>query len=326
MRQTPWFQVPPIAMGTHLGDMTESDSALYRKSLSFGLMNGINMIDTALNYRGMKSERDIGAVLNMLLVDSGQLKREQIIISTKAGIIPGDIDAKLVPKDYLEKILYKQNIISPADVNSVDHHRHVLAPDYFQFAIEQSRKHLNLETIDIYYLHNPEISMMTLGAESFYKKLQALFSFFEIQIEKKRIRFYGMAAWDAFLLHEGNPGYISLEKVVETARSVAGESHHFKFLQTPYNHFKQEAGNLANQKVKGKSYTLFQSAEQQGIFVTTSAPFHLGKVFEDGVSSRKALSDIIQTPGILSAMVGMKQDVHMKENIKTLHELPAIKQ
>ena len=51
--------------------------------------NGINMIDTALNYRGMRSERDIGICLTKVIVDDGGLRREEIVIATKAGILPG---------------------------------------------------------------------------------------------------------------------------------------------------------------------------------------------------------------------------------------------
>ncbi len=273
VRQSPFFSVSPIALGTHLGDMTDSDSALYQDAIRYGLMHGINMVDTALNYRGMKSERDVGAVLRLLLLEREELHRDQLVISTKAGIIPGDIDANLVPADYLEQVLYKQNIITAADVNVVDHHRHVLSPEYFGFAIAQSRKHLQLETIDIYYLHNPEISMMVLGPDSFYKKLIPLFSFFEEQVKKGRIRLYGMATWEAFLLPEGEPGYIGLENAVEVAKSVAGEHHHFRFLQTPYHQCNPDAGRVKNQQVAGKNYTLLDAAEQLGMFVTSSAPF-----------------------------------------------------
>jgi len=84
--------------------MDETDSARYQSSIEYGLLNGINFIDTAINYRGMRSERDIGVVLTKLL-EKGLIERNEFVIATKAGIIPGDIDAKLVPTNYLKTIL-----------------------------------------------------------------------------------------------------------------------------------------------------------------------------------------------------------------------------
>ena len=207
------FSVSPLAIGTHLGNMDDTDSQLYQASIEHGLINGINFIDTAINYRGMRSERDIGSVISRL-IDRRTIKREEIVISTKAGIIPGDIDAELVPKDYLENMLLKPKIIHQSDLNIVDHHRHVLAPSYYQFAIEQSKKHLGLNTIDIHYIHNPEISMQVLGADEFYRQLRQLFFFYEEQVNKKNIRYYGFATLDGFCSDPDDNRYISLERVM----------------------------------------------------------------------------------------------------------------
>lgn len=105
-RETPWFSFSPIAIGTHLGSMDITDSMLYQSSIDYGLKNGINFIDTAINYRGMRSERDIGIVLSRLINEKQLLGRSEIVISSKAGIIPGDVDAGLVPKEYLQKYFW----------------------------------------------------------------------------------------------------------------------------------------------------------------------------------------------------------------------------
>jgi len=62
-----YFSCSKIAMGTHLGDFSDEDSNLYRNTLAFGLENGLNFIDTAVNYRGMRSEVDVGIVLQDLI-------------------------------------------------------------------------------------------------------------------------------------------------------------------------------------------------------------------------------------------------------------------
>ncbi|MCM3731928.1 aldo/keto reductase [Fictibacillus nanhaiensis] len=195
----PWFDVSQIAIGTHLGDMTTDDSSLYQKSIEFALKNGINFIDTALNYRGMRSERDIGIVLSKLIHAEKRIKREEVIISTKAGIIPGDIDLQIRPESYLKEKLLNKGILQEEDLQIINQHKHVLTPSYYEFAIKQSLKHMNLDTIDIHYIHNPEISRKVLGEEKFYKDLEKLFRFYEDQVERGTIQFYGLSLLLQFL-------------------------------------------------------------------------------------------------------------------------------
>ncbi|HEU5138536.1 MAG TPA: aldo/keto reductase [Bacillales bacterium] len=317
-RSTPWFSVSPIALGTHLGEMTEANSQLYRESMEHALNNGINFIDTAINYRGMKSERDVGKTLKKLIEKEQSLKREEVVISTKAGIIPGDIDAGLVPKDYLQKRLLEGGVIRKSDLNIVEHQRHTLAPSYYSFAVGESRKHLNLETIDIHYIHNPELSMMVLGPEDFYQQLQQLFVLYEKLVKHGHIRFYGIATWDAFLNDPEESGYISLDKAFRIAESIAGKDHHFRFVQMPYNLVKNEANQKASQPVSGKMLTPINAAAELGLYVTVSAPLAQGKHFNKKSCARDFLNHAVNTKGVLSAMVGTKHVEHVRENLSFL--------
>ncbi|MGM9987695.1 MAG: aldo/keto reductase [Bacillaceae bacterium] len=320
-RKTPWFQSSPIAIGTHLGNMTETDSILYQDSIEYCLRNGINFIDTALNYRGMRSERDIGIVLDKLINKEGILKRNEIIISTKAGMLPGDIDAKLVPSDYLKEILLKNDIIKESDISTLGHQKHVLSPNYYAFAIEQSRKHLNLDTIDIYYIHNPEISMHSLGQSLFYQKLSTLFEHLEQEVHLGHIQFFGMATWDAFLYEQSEDNYFSLKRVVDIAEEVGGKNHHFKFVQLPYNLHNTKANTKRNQLVNNELVPFLDAAKKLDIIVTTSAPFHLGKLLHENYSAEDCLKYILETETIHAAMLGMKNIEHVKENLEIIHTL-----
>lgn len=312
-RETPWFYCSPIALGTHLGEMTEAHSALYQETIRYSLLNGLNFIDTALNYRGMKSERDIGKVL-LEITENKKLNRSEFVLSTKGGLLPGDKDAGLVPKDYLESVLLQNTIIKETDIQTFEHQKHVLTPNYFRFAIEQSRKHLYLDTIDIYYLHVPELSMKVLGKDAFYNQLEDLFYFFEKQVEKQNIRFYGMATWLGLIGDQDEKGYISLEIAESIARNVGGEYHHFRFVQLPVNRVFPEAIKKKTQSVAGIEMTVLEAARQLGIHVTTSAPFNLGKEIQ---KTDDSLRFLMNTKGILSTMVGMKQIDHAKCNIAT---------
>jgi aryl-alcohol dehydrogenase-like predicted oxidoreductase len=326
-RSTPWFHVSRMAMGTHLGDMNKADSTLYQESIEFALSNGINFIDTALNYRGMRSERDIGAVLSKLIKNEKKIRREEIVISTKAGIIPGDIDLQLRPENYLKEKLIATGILQEKDLHIIDNHKHVLKPSYYEFAIEQSLNHLNLETIDIHYIHNPEISKHVLGEEDFYKDLERLFRFYEDQVERGTIRFYGMAVWTAFTEDPVAPGYISLEKVMHTAQKVAGSSHNFRFIQTPFNFYNQKACTDQNQQVQGKWRTLFQAAEELDVYVTTSAPLDCGRLRgNQDQNADQLIRFVLNTPEILSTMIGMRRIETVKSNIHSYIERAGSKQ
>ncbi len=54
-----------IALGTHLGDVSDKVSEKYRDAISFALQNGIGTIDGAINDRGMRERRsqDVGKVI-----------------------------------------------------------------------------------------------------------------------------------------------------------------------------------------------------------------------------------------------------------------------
>lgn len=52
---------------------------------------GINVIDTAINYRYMRSERVVGAAIKYL-IDNHSFSREELFVSSKIGYLPEDSD------------------------------------------------------------------------------------------------------------------------------------------------------------------------------------------------------------------------------------------
>ncbi len=58
-----------IGIGNHLGSFSDEDSNSYIKAMEYGVLNGINSLDTAVNYRGMRSEKDTGIALEMLALE-----------------------------------------------------------------------------------------------------------------------------------------------------------------------------------------------------------------------------------------------------------------
>lgn len=314
IRRCQYFNSLPIAMGNHLGDFSNEDTEKYIDTMVYGLENGVNFIDTAINYRGMRSEKDVGTVLNYLINEEKSIKREEIIISTKAGQIFGDYLAGIRPMDYLNNILLPQGIVNKEELNIIEDARHTLAPKFYEKAIEISRGNLGLTTIDIHYIHNPEISMFLLGKDKFYKELKALLEFYEDEVERGHLRFYGLATWDAFLVDEDSPCYISMEEVMKLAKEVAGEANHFRFIQMPYNIYRMEANIKKNQKVLGEYRTPIEAAVKLGLTVTISSPLNAGKIEKDD-DVDNMLSLVTNTEGVYAAMVGCKSKEHLMRNI-----------
>src|SRR5579885_1937338 len=81
-RKTGELAASSLGMGTYLGEM-------YRKAAKLAIGGGVNVIDSAVNYRFQRSERSIGAAIKEL-IDAGSVKREELIVASKGGYITFD--------------------------------------------------------------------------------------------------------------------------------------------------------------------------------------------------------------------------------------------
>ena len=50
-----------------------------------------------------------------------------------------------------------------------------LNPKFFEIALEKSLSNLGIETLDIHYIHIPEITRAGLSEEAFYNRMEELF-------------------------------------------------------------------------------------------------------------------------------------------------------
>jgi aryl-alcohol dehydrogenase-like predicted oxidoreductase len=69
-----------LGIGTYLGDASDAADLAYTDALIAAGESGINLFDTAINYRNQRSERCIGSALR-------QLQRDEIVVCTKAGFL-----------------------------------------------------------------------------------------------------------------------------------------------------------------------------------------------------------------------------------------------
>ena len=265
-----------IGIGTYLGEPDSQTDEIVKDAVKKSILSGINVIDTAINYRAQKSERSIGVALSELL-DENLIKREEIFICTKNGYVTNDGDIKEDFMQYIMRELGKPGIIKEGDISSG---YHCMTIPYLQDQLERSLKNLNLECIDLMYLHNAVEGHPEMSKSQFLENLKKVFEFYEEKRKEGKIRFYGLATWECFRATFDNAMFLSLEDVVKLAQDVGGNEHGFRFIQLPFNLNFDQAMLLKNQTVEGKQKSILESAVELGIGVFTSVPLMQGRLLE----------------------------------------------
>jgi aryl-alcohol dehydrogenase-like predicted oxidoreductase len=333
-RLTRGLWMSSIGLGSYLGGVDEWTDAGYRGAVKCAVGLGCNVFDTAANYRCQRSERNFGDAFADLFAQ-GSAAREEIVVSTKGGYIPFD---GAPPRSRQEMIAYiEETFIKPRVCKWDDfvQSSHCMTPGYIAHQLDQSLRNLKLECIDIYYIHNPEAQLAEVSRDEFYRRLRAAFEFLETAVADGKISVYGTATWNGYRAPSDSPEYLSLERVEETAREVAGDRHHFKVVQLPFNLAMAEAFTDDNQPISGHDHTFLETARRCPVAVMASASI-LQSRLSAGLSpiigaslkglrtdAQRAIQFTRSTPGIDVALVGMSDVAHVKENLEMVKIPPA---
>jgi aryl-alcohol dehydrogenase-like predicted oxidoreductase len=314
--------VSSLGLGTYLGREDDATDSAYHGAIARALELGFNVLDSAVNYRHQRSERSIGAALAALST-GGTVRRDEVVVATKGGFIPFDTDLPRDPGAYFTQTYLRPGILRPDDVVS---NSHAMTPRYLSDQIERSRRNLGVETIDVYYVHNPETQLDAVDRGAFFDRLRDAFLALEQAVREGRIARYGTATWNGYREDPRSPTYLSLADVVGAARDVAGNDHHFRVIQLPYNLAMPEAFTLANQRVGGDLVSTLEAARRLGVHVMASASMYQGQLTRNlppvlaehlpglATDAQRALQFVRSTPGIGTALVGMKSVAHVEEN------------
>src|ERR687885_441932 len=81
LEQNLWLS--SIGIGTYLGEADEATDERYAEAIARAVELGVNVIDTAANYRFQRSERSVGEAIARL-VERG-FAREEVVVCTKGG-------------------------------------------------------------------------------------------------------------------------------------------------------------------------------------------------------------------------------------------------
>ena len=313
-----------IGMGTYLGQPSIEDDNDIENAVYDSIKSGtINVIDTAINYRAMKSEKSIGQAL-LRLIEEDVIARDQVFICTKNGYITNDGDYPRVDvMEYMQKMFISTGVIKPNDISSG---YNVLNPNYIARCIDKSLANMHLNCIDLMYIHNAfESWYEDVDRQEFMQMLSKVFEVYEEYRSKNKIKYYGMATWTCFRVHPNNREYLSLEETVKIAEEVGGKHHGFRFIQLPYNLIYSEAILIKNQDVGSiKNLTILEAAEKLNIGVFTSIPFFQGRLLNANIPDYAGLTDqgekliqiIRSTPSIIAPLIGQKKPQHVQQNIK----------
>jgi len=323
-----------IGMGTYLGEPDGDTDQRYLETARAAIASGVNVLDSAINYRFQRSERSIGAALKQA-VDSRALERDELAICTKAGYLTYDETVPADPRRYFLEEYIDAGIIRRDELVGG---MHCIAPSYLRNQLERSRRNLGVETIDIFYLHNPEQQLGEVSKDTFHERLRRAFVALEEEVAAGKIRVYGTATWNGYRQGSSSREHLDLAQIAAIARDVGGENHHFRAVQLPFNLGMPEAFTNANQKIASKQVSVLAAARELGIAVIGSATLLQGKlaarlpeVVRDILKCESDASAAIQfarsAPGITSALVGMSRKHHVEANLavaKSRLSTPAI--
>jgi aryl-alcohol dehydrogenase-like predicted oxidoreductase len=319
-----------VGLGTYLGSDDRETDQSYRDTVARSLQLGLNVVDSAVNYRHQRSERCIGDALRSL-VETGRLARDEVVIATKGGFIPYDGTVPSDPGTYIRETYLRPGILESRDIVAGCH---CMAPRFLADQIEKSRTNLNVETIDVYYVHNPEIQLGEIGRPAFLQRIRAAFECLEGAVRDGRIRWYGTATWHGYRQPPTAPDLLSIQDLVETARSIAGPAHHFGVVQLPYNLAMTEAFTQPTQRVGEEAVSLLEAARRLDLYVMTSASIYQGQLARNlppvvgeylpglATDAQRALQFVRSTPGVGTALVGMRHVAHVEENARLTSVAP----
>jgi aryl-alcohol dehydrogenase-like predicted oxidoreductase len=319
------LSVSSIGMGTYLGECDDVEDRRYEHLLAAGIECGLNLIDTAINYRCQRSERAVGNAIREA-INSGVVSRDELVVCTKAGYVPLEKEppsSRDAYKAYLASEYFDPGVMSASDVVAGGH---CLKPGFLSNQIERSRTNLGLDCIDVFYIHNPEQQLDALSRPEFLQAIREAFAELEANVASGKIGMYGCATWNGFRVFPANKSYLSLSELVAAAVDVGGKDHHFRVIQLPVNLAMTEAIRLPSQHDGTTNYSLVEIARNAGISVIASAALMQSQLTRDlppaardlfpglETDAQRAIAFVRSLP-VTSALVGMRSVEHLKENL-----------
>jgi len=315
--------VSSVGLGTYLGAATDAVDDDYREAVVEAVESGISVLDTARNYRAQRSERVVGEALADADVD-----REAVLVASKCGFVPFDGDRPDDPGAYVHERFVANGPLAREDLVAG---QHAMTPAFVDHQLDRSLSALDLDVLDCYYLHNPEVQLAERDRDAVYDAVEDAFVALEERVAAGDLRQYGVATWECFRVPRDHPNYLSLAEVVSRARSAADRAGNaatsFRAVQLPFNVHMADAFTEESQSSADGDVSVLELANTAGLDVFTSASLMQGDLanadaIPDAVAStldgdtpaQRAINFARSAPGVTSALVGASSPAHVAEN------------
>ncbi len=246
------------------------ENAEQREALLRALQAGVNVIDTSTNYMDGASERLVGTAIREL-VDDGDLDRDEIVVVSKIGYLQG--------QNY--ELAQARETPFPEIVEMDQGLWHCIHPEFLADQLERSLDRLELETLDIGLLHNPEYFLadaarrgesVEASRDEFYRRLGNAFRWFESAVHEGRLGWYGVSS-NTLTYPASHAEATSLTRMLDVARATGGNEHHFRVVQLPLNLF--EAGAVFERNGGPElTQTPLEAAQTEQIAVLVNRPLN----------------------------------------------------
>jgi aryl-alcohol dehydrogenase-like predicted oxidoreductase len=291
----------------------------------------VNVLDSAINYRGQRSERAIGRAVARA-IESGLARREEIFVSTKGGYLPHDAEDPRPARRYVAEEFVASGLAPREEIAAGCH---CLAPAYLRDQIARSRRNLGLETIDLYYLHNIETQLEAVDRETFRRRLAAAIETLEAETQAGRIAAWGLATWNGLRVPPEHPEHVSIGETLRLAETTAGSGHHFRAVQLPVNLGMAQGVVYRSQDLDGRRVPALEAAQILGLAAFGSASMLQGRLAvglpeeieaafpEVESEAQRALQFARSAPGMTAALVGVSTPAHAEEDFALARVPPA---
>ena len=316
--------VSSVGVGTYLGDPTDSVDDQYRETLVEALDSGVNLLDTAVNYRAGRSESVVGDA-----IQESDTDRDSVVVATKGGFLPFDGSRPDDPARYVREQFVEPGHVDPDDLARGSHS---IAPDFLDHSLDRSLDRLGLDSVDCYYVHNPETQLAATDRETVYDRLQAAFELLERRRATDDIGQYGVATWDALRVAPDAPEYLDLGVILARARRAADavgvEDHGFRAIQLPFNVRMADAFTVSAHSHGDERVSALEFAHRENLSVFASAslgqgslttaeriPESVAEKLDGDTPAQRAINFARSAPAVTAALVGTSDPEHLRENV-----------
>ena len=285
------IDVSLICLGTMTwGEQNTKEEAF--EQMNYAVENGINFFDTAPVYGFGHSEKLIGKALKKV--------RDKVVIATKCGLRWGKESLSSLRKDASRKSILEE--------------------------IDQSLRRLDTDRIDLYQVHWPDLET---------SQNETMETLLEIQNQGK-IRYIGLSNYSAEQIKES----LQYGKIISLQPEFSLLAREIEKDTVPLCLEKKIGiiaySPLASGVLTGKYHkkTKFKDWRSKGIIGTFT-----GEGFVDNISKvdrlreiareegktcgQTAINWVLRQPGLVTALVGVKNSSQMEENIKAIGWQPS---